>query len=28
LPDYAARRRAIYGERVLPNMVLEERERD
>ena len=26
LPDYAARRRRIFGDRVLPNMVLEARE--
>ena len=25
LPDYAARRRRIFGEKVLPNMVLESR---
>lgn len=28
LPDYAARRRRIFGEKILPNMVLAAREED
>ena len=28
LPDYAARRRMIFGEKVLPNMILSSREEE